>query len=161
MNNIILKNMQFVSYAGDKYILLPVIWLASMVYLFLSGYKKEALLMALTAVSLLYSSALKLIFRHERPITADTYSYLGNYSFPSSHTLTYTVFFGYIIYLMFKFSGLPLPLRIISILVSVYFVSLVGVSRVYLGQHYIWDVAAGYFFGIVYLAVLIILDKRL
>lgn len=153
--------LQFVSDAGDKTFLVSIIGLISIVLLFINGYKRESIFIVAASLSTVFSYLLKFIFREPRPAGAKPAIVFDQYSFPSSHTLTYTVFFGFIIYLCFKLTGIPLPIRIVAAAISVYFISLVGISRVYLGEHYVWDVAAGYIFGLLYLLILIALDKNI
>lgn len=161
LNSLVNTNLTFVSNAGDKYFIVLIMGLASAGYLFAIGNKKESLLLLVSLMSTGFSWCLKMLFRQQRPIGADPHFIFDTYSFPSSHTLTYTAFFGMLIYLAFKLTGIPLPFRLVAVLISAYFIILVGISRVYLGQHYIWDVAAGYIFGFLYLVGLILLDKRL
>lgn len=153
--------LQFVSNAGDKNYLMLAIWVATALYLYFSNYRRESLLVLMAALSFVFANLLKLIFRQPRPSEASAYFGFDTYGFPSSHTLTYTVFWGLVIYLAFKLTGIPLPIRIISIALSAYFICLVGISRVYLGQHFVWDVVGGYIFGLLYLLVMIALDKKL
>jgi undecaprenyl-diphosphatase len=161
VNQLIAQQLQFVSDAGNRNFIVYFIALGSILYLYINGYKKEALLFIVAAVSSIFSTILKYIFRQPRPVTAHSNYVFDQYGFPSSHTLMYTAMFGFMLYLVFKLTFIPLPLRIIAVAVSFYFITLVGISRVYLGQHYIWDVVAGYIFGALYLIALIMLDKRL
>jgi undecaprenyl-diphosphatase len=161
MNNpLFVQQMVFVSGAGDKTYLVPMIAFGSILFFYFNAYRRESLLMTLAAMSILFAYLLKLIFRQARPETANKYYFFDIYSFPSSHTLSYTVIFGFLIYLAFKLTGIALPLRIVTVLVSAYFICIVGISRVYLGQHYIWDVAAGYIFGLLFLVGLILLENQ-
>lgn len=161
MPPVILWNLTFVSNAGDKFFLVAALGVTYVIYFFALGYKKEALLTLVSLFSTFFSWILKFTFKQPRPVTAESHIFLDYYGFPSSHTLTYTALFGFLIYLMIKLTFLPLPIRIISVLLSIYFIGLVGISRIYLGQHYALDVVAGYIFGALYLVGLIILDKRL
>lgn len=83
-----------------------------------------------------FENYLKRFLKRKRPV----YSILKSYSFPSTHalsTMTLTVFFllnlnHYIIYL--------------SLLIILY-TFLIGLSRVYLGFHYLSDVLGGWLIG--------------
>lgn len=78
------------------------------------------------------------------------------YSFPSAHTMGSVVFYGFLIFLVWKyFKNKPLKITF-TILLSI-FALLIGYTRVYLGVHYASDVLAGIVAGIEYLAVAITL----
>ncbi len=160
MPPMLIQQLQFASAAGDKTYLVPIFALLTVIYLFVSGYRRESLLMLMSGLSILFAYLLKQLFRQARPLTAKNYYFFDAYSFPSSHTLVYTVIFGFLIYLAFKLTGIAQPLRIITVIISFYFICLVGISRVYLGQHYIWDVVAGYIFGALYIVFLILLENK-
>ncbi len=156
-----IQQLQFVSDAADKNFLVYIISFSAMAYLYLYGYKKETFFVAIATISNLFASFLKFIFRQPRPATAYNNYIFDQYGFPSGHTVLYTVLFGFLFYLCFKLTAIPILIRILVVIVSIYFISLVGISRVYLGQHYVWDVVGGYVFGLLYLTALILLDKKL
>jgi undecaprenyl-diphosphatase len=161
MPPILAQQMQFISDAGNKNFLVYFISLGSIAYLYIQGYKKEALLVFIATISNVFASILKFIFKQPRPLTAHDNFGFDIYGFPSGHTMLYTALFGFIFYLAFKLVAIPLPIRLIAVAVSFYFITLIGISRVYLGQHYVWDVVGGYIFGLLYLIALIMFDKRL
>lgn len=127
---------------------------------------KEALFLTLTPPSYFYSVFLKSLFKIDRPSNTpniNTPRFNSDlYGFPSSHTVFYTVFWGYLIYLSFK-SGVfkQRYVKWVIRLSSLLFLIFVGPSRIYLGYHSVEDVFAGYFFGLVYLGSLIILDQKI
>ncbi len=63
----------------------------------------------------------------------------------------YTVFFGFLAYLMYKMVTWRLWVRLTVGLLSVALVFAVPFSRVYLGVHWGTDVLAGFFLGLVLL----------
>ena len=165
MNNalkeIIDIEMNFVSGINNTNFLIFFILFIGIFVLYIYKYKIESFMLILTGGSFLFSTILKNIFRESRPLTAQNYMFLEKYSFPSSHTVTYTVIFGYILYLTYKISKKNKFITSFIRVLCIYFIALVGVSRVYLGQHYMRDVIAGYGFGCLYLAVILLLEKRL
>ena len=84
---------------------------------------------------------LKVVFERARPKWDDPLLSLSSYSFPSGHTAGATLFYG--ILTAFLLTRLPKARqRADCILVAASLVFLVGLSRMYLGVHYLSDVLA-------------------
>lgn len=84
------------------------------------------------------NQVLKLIIQRPRP---DEYRIIdaSGYSFPSGHSMISMAFYGFIIYLICKYvNNKILKYFLIGLLGSL--IILIGVSRVYLGVHYVSDV---------------------
>ncbi len=69
-----------------------------------------------------------------------------DYSFPSGHTVHYTVYFGFLCFLAFA-EMKSFPLRAALFVVSAFMVLTIGLSRVYLGCHWLTDTLGGYLLG--------------
>lgn len=89
----------------------------------------------------------KYIFHRERPsvflrtITEDSFS------FPSGHATAVVLFYGFLVYLIFRnYTSLKTRIAVLSSLFL--FVVLVDLSRLYLGVHYFSDVIAGNLVGL-------------
>lgn len=82
------------------------------------------------------------------------------YSFPSGHVMFYTIFFGFLIFLVMKYTPRT-TLRAIALLLLGGIILLVGPSRMYLGAHWLSDVVAGYLIGLVYLGWAIVIYRWL
>ncbi len=81
------------------------------------------------------------------------------YSFPSGHSMVSMAFYGFIIYLIFKYlKNKPLKYILCSILGIL--IVLIGSSRIYLGVHYVSDVIAGALISITYLFLYTNIIKR-
>ena len=80
-----------------------------------------------------------------------------SYSFPSGHAMISVLFFGSIIYLVNKYNLKYKKLITFSLST---FVLLVGISRIYLGVHYLTDVVGGYLLGFIVLFLIIHLFER-
>lgn len=137
----------------------------SLVILFLirQEHYKTGVVAALTSISYLYSFYLKKLFMIPRPLSADPTLFLNFdiFGFPSSHVLFYTVFFGFVVYLTYKYTKEATLFLGITRMVAVYMIISVGASRVFLKVHSVRDVIAGYVFGIIFLILMIWLDKKL
>ena len=96
---------------------------------------------------------LKNTFKRERPNIKRLVNEKG-YSYPSGHTMTGAIFYGFVIFLV-MISNLILPLKWILTIVLTLLIFLVGYSRIYLGVHYLSDVIGAILFGTSYLLLYI------
>ena len=97
--------------------------------------------------------AIKQIIRRPRPIGINLIKE-GGYSFPSGHSTTSIAFYGFLIYLVYKYiDNKALKITLITLLTLI--ILIIGTSRIYLGVHYASDVLAGFILGIVYLIIFI------
>jgi membrane-associated phospholipid phosphatase len=141
--------MSLISWPGfpPQAIAIPVLGVAA---LWLLGLRWEAVAALVAAAS---SSALdgilKDVIRRPRPAAnlVHVFRILNSYSFPSGHVVFYTVFFGFIVFLAFALLK-PSIKRTLLIVFFGLLILLVGMSRVYLGQHWASDVAGAYLLGI-------------
>ena len=76
------------------------------------------------------------------------------YSFPSGHSMVSMAFYGYLIYLVYKYIKNKYIKWISIILLSILICS-IGISRIYLGVHYTSDVLGGFLLSISYLIIYI------
>lgn len=100
---------------------------------------------------------IKLLVGRHRP-TSDLVTVaqtLQSKSFPSGHTIHYTVFFGFLIFVLFVNFRLSAARNIAMLLLGLLIV-FVGPSRVYLGEHWPTDVIGGYLIGLLYLVPLVL-----
>ncbi len=96
---------------------------------------------------------LKNTFKRSRPNINRLVEEKG-YSYPSGHTMTSTIFYGFMIFLI-VISNIILPLKIIIIFLLILLILIVGYSRIYLGVHYFSDVIGAILFGSTYLLLYI------
>ena len=75
-------------------------------------------------------------------------------SFPSGHTLNATVLTGVAVYLLLRRLDSALA-RTATVLAGVVFVVSMGLSRVFLGHHWLTDVVAGWALGLAWVAVVV------
>lgn len=79
-------------------------------------------------------------------------------SFPSGHTLNTTVVIGVLVYIMcLQFE--MLWVRITAISAGVLFIIAMGLSRVFLGHHWLTDVMAGWFLGMAWVGMVILAHR--
>lgn len=120
------------------------------------GWRDGAYLLAITVVQGLVNAAIKLGIGRPRPIdgVVEVFVPEHGYSFPSGHVMFYTVFFGFIAFLLLA----RLPdnrLRWLLSAPALALVALVGPSRIILGSHWLSDVVAAYLLGLGLLALAI------
>ena len=150
-----------VSTVGYMHITIPVVLCTALIFLF-CGYRREALFTALTLCSGLISSVVKYFVNRPRP-TSDLVRVIEitrQQSFPSGHVMFYTVFFGMLIYLMYRLKQLPQAIRLSISILSASMIILISISRIYLGAHWLTDVLAGYLLGFLFLNLLIWLYRQ-
>ncbi len=96
--------------------------------------------------TLCVGSITKLLVRRVRPDTTYVQSMRTHtFSFPSGHSTGSMVVYGSFAWVIA--SELPLLLGTLTLLTAGVYIFLVGVSRVYLGAHYVSDVIAGWLLG--------------
>lgn len=99
----------------------------------------------------LINQILKLIFKRERP-TGYRLIEMSGYSFPSGHAMASLAFYGLLIYIIKRLVKNKY-LKILLITLNIAIIILIGVSRIYLGVHYLSDVLTGYSISIIYLLI--------
>lgn len=101
---------------------------------------------------------LKNIVQRPRP---DEYRLITEtgYSFPSGHSMVSMAFYGYFIYLTFKYLKNK-KLKVLLIIFLSILIILIGITRIYLGVHYTSDVIAGFLISICYLIIYTSLVKK-
>ena len=140
--------MKVVSTPG--FVLVPLTVLASTI-LFVTGRRKEAvLLLATLLVASVLTFAVKSIVARPRP-SAELVQILVNAegrSFPSGHVLRFASFFS-VVGLLSSWHMGPSIARSIIFGALALGIGAIGLSRIYLGVHWLGDVVGGYAFGAV------------
>ena len=115
--------------------------------------KKENIYKLILTVSttVLLNQALKHLIRRPRPDYIRLVSEKG-FSFPSGHSMVSLAFYGFIIYLIYKYiKNKKIKVFLITLLSML--IAFIGISRIYLGVHYTSDVCAGFLISISYLII--------
>lgn len=118
---------------------------------------KISLVINLLGITII-NNLIKVIIARPRPEINKLVTETG-YSFPSGHSITSMVFYGYLVYLTYKYINnkkIKIPLIIFLILL----IPTIGLSRIYLGVHYASDVLCGFLLGIIYLILFISISKK-
>ncbi len=132
--------MQIISAPGEKVPFLLGVALLVCWFLYQRKYKFASLFAIANLFTITIVQILKRVMAEPRPLGAlET-----GYGFPSQHTASYVVFWGLLI--LWTKNKLLMLLGMLMIL-------LVGISRVYLGEHLIVDVIGGYVIGFMVLGL--------
>jgi undecaprenyl-diphosphatase len=136
---------------------MPIIAVGIMIALATKRRSWTPVILMLTAGlgSLLMTVAGKPLFGRTRPDLADAVPpYEHSPSFPSGHSLNSIVIAGIVAYLIILRLKTARA-RIITVLAASAFAATMGLSRVYLGHHWLTDVLAAWALGIAWLALVI------
>jgi undecaprenyl-diphosphatase len=153
INNNLTHIIKFITFLGSASF---VITLTLLALLFFKNKKIGIFISIDLIVITIFQYILKPIFGRSRPLDINLIEETS-YSFPSGHSLTAMAFYGFIIYLIYK-SNLKYK-KVCIILLSI-LILLIGLSRVYLGVHFITDVLGGFTFSLFYLILFIELTKK-
>ncbi|WP_427135705.1 phosphatase PAP2 family protein [Pseudarthrobacter sp. S9] len=111
------------------------------------------------AVSVTATAVGKHLVGRTRPDHADAVPpYENSQSFPSGHTLNSTVVIGVVVYLACLQVKRAI-VRVGLITAGVIFVVAMGLSRVYLGHHWMTDVIAAWLLGLAWLGIVILAHR--
>jgi membrane-associated phospholipid phosphatase len=109
---------------------------------------------------MLLNEWLKLAVHRNRPFIEGAFVDWSGYSFASGHTIGATLLYGQL--LLFVLPSLKARhLRLVCIFSAASLVLLVGFTRVALGAHFLTDVLAAIFFGIIWLMLCARLRKSI
>jgi membrane-associated phospholipid phosphatase len=136
----------FITLFGEWKILFPTAFCVSLVLYYRN--KKNTHIFPFW-ISLLGSSittyTLKLFFARPRPLQSLVVE--NSFSFPSAHATLAVAVYGFLIYLVVK-KGTARFSQQAFIFLGVIFILTIGMSRLYLGVHYVSDVLVGYIIGL-------------
>src|SRR5436309_3160130 len=148
--------MVAISLQGNVFLLsIGLVVLAGVILWLVHLYLEAVTLVALSAISALLNGLLKLLVERPRPTArlVDIFQVASGLSFPSGHVMAYLAFWGFLFSLcIILFKGNSWW-RITLLIVSAFFVVMVGPSRIYLGDHWASDVLGAYLIGGVLLGV--------
>lgn len=151
------KIVIFITNLGDQTAYLLIIP-AIAVLLFYRGHHRWKLSLQATLVlasAYLLNIAIKHLISRPRPLEDLRLVPAHSYSFPSGHSMSAIAFYGFIIYLTYKYVPNTF-LKILLIFFQVLLILGIGLSRIYLGVHYPSDVLAGFIAGLVWLIICIV-----
>lgn len=147
-NPIFAAGMRLISWPGFlPQSILIILMISSVFYLY--GLRWEAVACLLAALtSGVTNELVKILIQRPRPGAdlVEVFAMLESYSFPSGHVMFYTILFGFVWYLIYTLLQRSLR-RSLLLVIFGSLIALVGISRIYLGQHWASDVLGAYLLG--------------
>jgi membrane-associated phospholipid phosphatase len=151
----VMWGVSFIGYSPQMDVLIG----AASIFLFVIGLRWEGVTTLVTAMGAAgLGQLIKIIVHRPRP-GADLVTVidqLNSYSFPSGHVLTYTAFFGFLFFLGYTLLK-PSILRTLLLTLLGGLVALIGISRIFVGDHWASDVTGAYLLGSLWLVLWIYL----
>ena len=134
---------------GSPYVLI----LLTLLSFLLKNKKLSFIITGNLGLITIINQVLKFIVKRPRPSDLFLIVETG-YSFPSGHSMVSLSFYGLLIYFIYKyFKNKKLKIFLITLLSLI--IVLIGVSRVYLGVHFVSDVISGFLLSLSYLIIFI------
>lgn len=135
-----------------------VISLTTILFFLIKDKKIGISIIANLGIVTILNQIIKFIMQRPRPTEFRIIEETG-YSFPSGHSMVSLAFYGYLIYLIYKYINNKHLKRTLIIILSV-LICIIGVSRIYLGVHYTSDVLGGFLISFAYLIIYIELVNK-
>lgn len=139
----------FMTYVGDFYGYLIVLILAFIVSLvFFKNWRYMAQTVLVLLLASISNTMLKRFVDRARPgiehlVSVETLSY------PSGHAMSAMAFYGFLIYIFYRFK-MNIFLKYGIIILLLLTILSIGISRIYLGVHFPSDIAGGYIAGLIW-----------
>lgn len=130
-----------------------LIVLTVLLFILIKNKKIGASILGNLVIVTALNQLLKVILHRPRPTEYRIIEAIG-YSFPSGHSMVSMAFYGYLMYLTYKYIKNKYLKWTIIIVLSL-LICLIGISRIYLGVHYTSDVLGGFLISISYLVIYI------
>jgi len=136
----------WVTHIADTVTMLILVPLTALA-LWLLGRRSGAIVLVVTVTGgWLLGSAIQRLVHRARPVGVNVIPLPTTYSFPSGHTLAATLYFGTLAFIVLGEVRNPALRYALFVLFGLLALA-VGLSRVYLGVHYLGDVVAGWLLG--------------
>lgn len=156
LNDVMLTLTDF----GISALLVPIMLIFSVVLFMYKRYHSIMLLFLLYIAEKTVNHELKGLFARERPafdhLVNETY-----YSFPSGHSMNAATIYPFIAYLFIEMIPWLKKRQKAVYMVTGCYVLMIGISRMYIGVHYVTDVAGGFAIGLALFLICKKIDEKL
>jgi undecaprenyl-diphosphatase len=137
---------------------IPILFAIAIVVLCLKRRFGAALFLTIASGgALLLNGSMKLFFQRPRPQLPWAHV-LPDYSFPSGHTMNSVAFYLAIAVIVWSMAGRRWGA--VTLVAAIVLCTMIGISRIYLGYHYVTDVVGGALAGISWLLITIAAFQR-
>ena len=143
------------TFAGGPLFLAIAVAIVTIVLLVQKRFRWAAFLALTTGLGALLNMLLKIYFARTRPDLTVALRHASGYSFPSGHAMGSTIVAGALTYLAFRVCK-TWRTKAAVLAGGTTFIFAVAFSRVYLGVHWISDIAAGFSAGLVWVTTAVI-----
>lgn len=159
MNNTITNIYKVITFLGSTLFIILLCVFFLILFIVLKKKNIGLIISGVLIISTIFNNLLKILFCRARPDVLKLVEE-SSYSFPSGHTMASVSMYGILIYVLIK-SNINKKLKIILIIFLSILPILVGLSRVYLGAHFISDIIGGFLVSIILLLIeTYIIDKK-
>jgi undecaprenyl-diphosphatase len=135
---------------GSSLVVVPICIIIGIALILRRRYGSILFVAVALAGSLAIDFTMKLIFQRPRP-KLDYAAVLPDYSFPSGHSMNGVVF--YVSLALIAWSIFGRRVGIVAMILATLLAIAIGISRIYLGYHYMTDVMGGWLAGIAWLLI--------
>jgi membrane-associated phospholipid phosphatase len=151
--------MKVVTYMASAQFIQVGYGILILIYLLKKNYRRSIEIFVTATSGLVVNLIMKFSFHRLRPVNP-LIEPLQSFSFPSGHATSGFIFYGLLVYLIWK-TDLPRSIKILSGIMLISLSLLIGFSRIYLRVHYPSDVAAGFCVGFAWLLLLVWLMENI
>lgn len=149
----------FITNLADWPIILFLLFAISIILIRKKAYRLLVALLSINTSAFLISTLLKFLTQKPRPpLELAVYPEFSS-GFTSTHSAIAISFYGFCIYLLWQTKLFPAAKIILTSILTILII-LIGISRIYLGVHWLSDVVGGYTVGGLILGVGIFMLKR-
>lgn len=154
--------MRVVSLCGDKFIPFVLTTITVLLFIYFNRRSEAAGLLLSAGVGALVNSLLKFMIARPRPPAelVRVFRPLATKSFPSGHVSFYVCYFGFLFFVAYALLPRGSFTRRLALAACALPVALIGLSRVYLGEHWPSDVIGAYLASGLWLAFSLDLYRR-
>lgn len=147
--------MMAVTYGGSALTISGLTALTAFYFYLSQAYLRLVQLIVAVGGSAATTFLVKEIFSRERPL--DALYVEGTASFPSGHATAAMALYGFLIYTLWR--SRRKKGRVFAAGLLAFLIVLIGLSRLYLGVHYLSDVLSGYAIGLIWILISLLISK--